>query len=332
MAYIPSPLTYLQAVAHGDVTGKSVFTKIGYTPTCNATESDVWSNAGVFSFMSAAAGLEVVSSDNTQDVGNSNKSGTSTGGSVTTLIDSGATFTSATAVAIGDCVLLDKSGTTPEWGYVTSVDSATQLTISNGFSSGGTGSGRAYVVISRAAKTGAMAIKIDYLTSAYAQKYEIVILNGTSAVATINTDIFRINSFRMIASGSTNVSKGSLTIRGLSAGTTYSFITAGYTRARNSAYTVPAGKTLYATSLNAGAVYATGTQYARIYLRANIEPYTMLLTNSIFYPFGETMAANSSEELKFDLPIKFPAKTDIKVSCIGTASTAINTVLRGWLE
>lgn len=44
---------------------------------------------------------------------------------------------------------------------------------------------------------GARTVIIDYLDDAYAEKSETVTLNGTTAVATTATDIFRVNRFRV---------------------------------------------------------------------------------------------------------------------------------------
>jgi hypothetical protein len=329
-----STMAYLFDMAEGNISGHTPWVKIGYNPVVGTTEEDVWSNGGTYVFCTTAGKWEVVSSDNTQDIGTSIKSGTSTGGSTTTLIDSGANFNAATAVAVGDCVILDKSGTTPEWGYVTEVTSDTTLTLSGGFSSGGTGSGRAYNVIDKSAYTNAQAVKIEYLTSAYATKSEIVIMNGTTAVDTVNTDLFRVNSFRIIATGTNNNCLGNITLSADGAGTTYSFITAGFTRARNIIYTVPAGKTLYITHWSAS--YSTtgnaNKEYGRMYTRANIEPSTKFKTGSLFYPYTEIAMQNATTVIEFSCPTKIPATTDIKVSGVATANGAMSTVLRGWIE
>ena len=253
---------------------------------------------------------------------------------MTTLVDSGANFTGATAVAVGDCVILDKSGAVPEWGYVSAVVSATELTIAGGFSSGGSGSGRAYAIVDKSAYTGAHAAKIEYLTGTLAEKSEIVILNGTTAVDTVNTDFYRVNSFRIIAAGSGAKLVGNLTLRADGAGTVYSYISAGFTRARNIMYTVPASKTLYVIQWSAS-YSITGNpnkEYGRLYTRANIEPSTKFNTGAIFYPYTEIAMQNNTVAITYELPTRLPAGTDIKVSGLATVSGVVSTVLRGWLE
>jgi hypothetical protein len=192
------------------------------------------------------------------------------------------------------------------------------------------------------AATGAMAVKIDYLTDAYAQKTEIIILNTNNQVASVNTDFFRINSFMVIACGTkaatpTYVPLGNLTIRKATvAGVFYSYITAGFTRARNTIYTVPLGKTLYVNMWQVGAATANDTkvQTIRVMTMANREPTTGFLTGNIFYPYTELLISNETAGIQFPIPTKLPAKTDIRVRAIGLTafSGPVTSVLRGWLE
>jgi hypothetical protein len=328
-----SSMPYNYDIAEGNVANHWAWSKIGYTPTMNTTESDVWSAAGVYAFPTTAGAKEVVSSDGTgADVGVSIKTGTSTGGSLTTLIDAGANFTAATAVAIGDFVILDKSGAVPEYGWVTAVTSATELAIAGGFSNGGTGSGRAYVIVDDSANAGAHAVRFTYLTTAFAEKSEIVILNGNTAVATVNTDIYRINSFRMIEAGANAKPTGNLTLRTPGPGATLSYITAGFTRARNIIYTVPANKILYVTSFT-GSYATTGNankEYARLYTRATQE--NGFRTQHIFQAYTEISLQNSVYQVMFTEPTPLKSGVDIKVSGIASAAGVASCALRGWLE
>lgn len=329
--------SYLQALAEGDITYPTVHTpwsKIGFNGGITAsTEADIWSATGAYVFPTSAAGMEFLSSDNTQDIGSVIFSGTSSGGTTTSLIDATKNFTAGTPVAVGDCIILDKSGTTPEWGYVTAVTSNTELAVAGGFSSGGTGSTRAYSILDKSAYTGAHAVKIEYLDGSYAQKSEIGILNGTTVIPTVNLDLFRINSFRIIATGTGSKPVGNLTLRNLADTPVYSYITAGFTRARNIMYTVPAGKTLYVTSGTFGYAYShNSTHYARIYTRANIEPSTGFNTGSLFFPFSEFICSNNDVVREFECPTKLPAKTDLKVSVLADYAGIAQCTLRGWLE
>jgi hypothetical protein len=158
-------------------------------------------------------------------------------------------------------------------------------------------------------------------------------------VDSINT-MFRVNSFRVIAVGTkataTNAAIGNLTLRADAAGATSSYITAGFTRARNTMYTVPLGKTLYVTQFSAGASTPNDAkvQTCRVFTRANVESSTGFNTGNIFYAYTELLISNGTDHIEFTVPTKLPAKTDIKVSAVGATgfSGPVTVVLRGWLE
>lgn len=333
-----SSMPYLYDIAEENVEGHVAFSKIGYAPAMVAnTNTDIWSYSAtqpVYLFPTVAMGMEVVGSDNTDDIGVAIKTGTSTGGTTTTLIDTGANFTAATAVAIGDCVILDKAGANPEYGFVTAVTSATTLTLAGGFSRGGSGSIRGYHVVDTSAKAGAQAVEINFLDGSYAEQREIVILNGTTVVPTVKLTLFRVNSFKIITTGSNKMPTGNLFLRHIDNTPVYSYITAGFNRARNAMYTVPAGKTLYVTDLNVG-YGMTGKaelQYARITSRANIDPMTKFATDGLFYPFTDVLSSVGHVNTVLSIPTRLPQKTDIKLSVIASNTGVVATALRGWIE
>lgn len=333
-------------IGMGAYSNISSWSKIGFSPVSPITDTDVWSYAGtqpVYLFPTAAAGMEILSSDATsQDIGTvikGNAQGASAivcdaGGTTTTLNDADVNFLAATAAAAGDILVIDPAGTTPEWGYITSVATNT-LTFSGGLSSGGScATARSYSVLDFSAHTGAFAVKIDYLDGGYNQKTEIIYLDAGSIIPTVNLDIFRINSFRVIATGSGYKPVGALTIRHLTNTPVYSYITAGYTRARNTMYTVPNGKTLYVNRFAGGFSLSAGTKWenARIFTRANIEPSTRFLTGSLFYAYTEILSQTGTIGVDIPIVTKLPAKTDIKVSFIASVTGGVITsTLRGFL-
>jgi len=340
-----SSMPYLHDIAEGNITGHQAWAKYGYTPTMNTVESDIWSGAGAINFPVAADGWDVLSA-NAADGGVSIFDGTSSGGTATSLIDGTKNFNGGTAVEVGDCIILDKAadgGRTPEWGYVTAVTNNTTLEVLGGFSSSGTGfgtAGRAYYVLDRndatggTTKTGAQAVKVEFLKADYSTGSEIVILLASSARNLVQTDTFRVNSFRIIATGTANKSVGALSLR-LEGGarTVYSYITAAYTRARNIAYTVPLGKVLYIAAANFAYAFSENkVNWMRCSIKANRDPSTGMLTGSIFYPYSETIVANGALQQNLDLPVRLPAKTDLKVSGIASVAGIATCALRGWLE
>jgi hypothetical protein len=126
------------------------------------------------------------------------------------------------------------------------------------------------------------------------------------------------------------VPAGNITLQGIGGGTVYSYIPAGYTRARNIVYTVPDGKTLYVTSAMWSC--ADATKGVRFVNHANYDNLAGA-PRSFFLPYMEATLYNTSIYRPFELPVAFPEHTDIKVSVISSQAGAMADVaLRGWLE
>ena len=182
----------------------------------------------------------------------------------------------------------------------------------------------------KAGGTGALTVTIGYLDANYAEQTTTVTLNGTTRVNTTPTNIRRINSFRVATTGTAGKPAGNLSLTNTGGTVTYSYIAAGYTRARNSIYTVPAGKSLYLTSMSAS---AAGAKYLRVILKASTNAGTVFTSGVQFYPYYEVVLLNSVSNKDFNAPLVFHATTDIKVTAIAEASGSIVTCdYRGWIE
>lgn len=184
----------------------------------------------------------------------------------------------------------------------------------------------------KAAGAGALTVQIGYLDANYAEQTTTVTLNGTTRVNTTPTNILRINSFRVLTAGANGKPTGNLSLTNTGGTVTYSHIAAGFTRARNSLYTVPAGKTFYMTSISASAV---GTKYMRLMVKASYNEKTGTVSTSgvFFVPYYEVMLLNMVSNKDFNAPLKFPATTDIKITAIGEAAGSVVTCdYRGWVE
>jgi hypothetical protein len=335
--------SYLESIAEGDISGHVPWTKIGWNPAITTSFEDIWSYSTLYVFPPSPAVKMQLASDNAAadgDIGTILYNATcDVGGSTTTLLDATYDWSAGTAAA-GDILIIEKSGTTPEWGVITAVANGV-LTFSGGLSSGGSCvTARTYQVLDASASTNAMAVIVDFLDSTYASKTEIMILAATTQVESINA-MLRINGFRVIAvgtkAGATYVPLGNLALRATGVGGTfYSYITLGFTRARNAMYTVPLGKTLYVNQWNVGAVCNNDTKIVgcRVMTMANLEPTSKFPSGNIFYVYTELLVVNQQTQVNFPIPTKLPAKTDIKVRAIGLTgfSGPVTSVLRGWLE
>lgn len=184
----------------------------------------------------------------------------------------------------------------------------------------------------KAGGTGALTVVIDYLDETYAAKTTTVILNGTTEVNLTPAKVLRVNGFRVATTGSGGKPVGNLSLTNVGGTVTYSYITAGYTRARSSMYTVPLGKTLYVTSIDTS---IAGAKYARIIGKSSYDPVSATTsTNGLFFmPFREVILLNGSNNKQLEMPLKFPEKTDIKFTAIAEAAGSLIVCdYRGWLE
>ncbi len=180
--------------------------------------------------------------------------------------------------------------------------------------------------------TGALTVKIYYLDSDGVAKMIVLGLNGTTPVATGVSDIYRITNFAVGTTGTGGKPVGTITLRHLDDTPVYGQITAGYTRDRSSIYTVPAGKTLYVTSVAVAALNAGADKGCRFILRGTYSDLEGAVTD-FFMPYFEIQLRNGTFCREFEIPLKFVAGTDIKFSAIAEAAgTSCTTALRGWLE
>jgi len=244
----------LYDVARGIVPSCVPWVKIGYNGDIGNTEEDVWTVGGIYTWPTGAMGMEVVSTDNTND---------------------------------------------------------------------------------KAGGTGALTVTISYLDANYIEKSDTVTLNGTTAVPTTATDIFRVQNFRVSSTGTSGHAAGTISLRHLSDTPIYSQIQANYTRASNICWTVPAGKTLYVTSITMAAGSTVTGRHVRMTTRATYDNTTGTnLTPGIFFiPFTEIIVQDNSVVKPLEVPTKLPSGVDLKVSAISPEGAAVaSCVLRGWLE
>lgn len=191
--------------------------------------------------------------------------------------------------------------------------------------------------VDKAAGAGVSKIKIDYLdihSNAYTEE---VTLNGTGIVFTTATGIYRVNRIYASAVGSSGCAGGNIDVYNYGASTIYAKITTTNTQSRQLIYTVPAGKTLYITSISfssgVGTTSGSKANYVIFTTRAKVDPGTGA-ASSIWYPFNDIGIVNGSMYRQLEEPTKIPATADLKISVIGDTAQAVGCVaaIRGWLE
>ena len=199
-------------VALNKVSRYSSGTKFGRNSSISTTTDpeDVWGGGGEYTGFDATTNRNIlVSSSDTNDSGTVIATSTATGGSRTTLDDTGATFVSS-SVAVGDVVVND---TQAMHGVVTAVSSETQLTVDRMIGSNPTHRrrnlfGDTYRVVN-ASNTGAALVRLEQLldTGRAEQDPQYVVLGGASQKV-VTGNYIRCTRAKVITAGSTGASEG----------------------------------------------------------------------------------------------------------------------------
>lgn len=175
-------------------------------------------------------------------------------------------------------------------------------------------------------------VRLVYLDPLYIEHEEIITLNGTVAVLTAATDIFRVNLFHAYEIGAGLVSAGDISLTNTEETVTYGIMTAGLNTARQSIYTVPDGWWLYITGWAASSGSA-GSHWCQMGISATV--MDGILLPGCFLTKGELNTQNNNGFVDFSVPIPLPPHTDVTVSAVADAQNAnvfgISSVF-GWLE
>ena len=186
-----------------------------------------------------------------------------------------------------------------------------------------------------AAGTGVQTVRIHYLDNTYAEQTEDIILNGTTPVNTVATNILRINAFHAIAAGSGGKASGNISIQSVGGGTTYGQITPGRNNAQQAIYTVPAGKTFYIVKWGVSIGNSSGSNFATFRLEATCDNEDGTVFANLFFTKSTISCKDGHYDHEFQLPIKCPAQTDIIISVIGdtvNADAICTAIFEGWYE
>lgn len=185
-----------------------------------------------------------------------------------------------------------------------------------------------------AAGSGIQQVRLGYLDNNYVEQSEIITMNGVGAVGTTAVNIARVQTFRAYRVGGSTGAAGTILLRLFGGGATYTQISVGLTRARNQCWCVPAGKKLHVTSMVMSTGSNAGGRDALFTTRATYDDSSgALLTPGIFFmPYHEIQLEDAAFYRQLEIPTTFPAKVDIKVSCIASADVSATSVLRGYLE
>lgn len=185
-----------------------------------------------------------------------------------------------------------------------------------------------------AAGTGARTADIHYLNASFVEMSENIILNGTTAVNTIATDILRINDIHVMTVGTNETSVGNLSLRNLAGTITYGYIAATGNASRQCIYTVPAGFNLFITGFNVGVGHNAGGRLGEFSVRATTS-HDDELTPGVFHFKNSVIVQDGSIYIPFPIPLKCVSMSDVKISVksdLATASAICAGSWCGWLD
>jgi hypothetical protein len=183
------------------------------------------------------------------------------------------------------------------------------------------------------AGTGCQQVEIHYLDANYLVQATTVTLNGITPVNTTPTNILRINLFHCKVVGTGGVSAGNVSLKNIGGTVTYGYMAAGGNIAHQAIYTVPANSWGYISHWQAASGTTTGTHFTQIDVRATQHDGNYVA--GLFLAVDTTGVLNNGIAITLPIPIKVPAKTDVKMSAVSDAANANAIVIgsvMGWFE
>jgi hypothetical protein len=192
------------------------------------------------------------------------------------------------------------------FGYQTSVSTGNYAVWENVSAYAFPGSAVIMTLASASASDTAVSVLINGLDAGYNIIFEIVALNGTTGVSTVNSYL-RINSMVVTAGSPAGI------VTAKNGGTTYAQINVGVGKTQMAIYTVPAGYTYYVSRIN---MFASNP-----YTSSNYLTFTNQQTNG-----GITLAIAQSPFISIlDIhryyPLSYNEKTDIQFKVATSAGT-----------
>lgn len=156
---------------------------------------------------------------------------------------------------------------------------------------------------------GVQVVEIIGLDSNYNEISEQVIMNGTTAVATVNSYL-RINNIHSVKVGDNGSAVGTITIQSIGGATEYARISVDNNTMFQALFTVPNNYNAYIVGWTAGAT----SKDALIVLRTTMNWNDSDNIPGLFSSKDIMVASSSTTYREFQIPIKCSPKCDIKVS------------------
>lgn len=189
--------------------------------------------------------------------------------------------------------------------------------------------------------TGIYKVRLSYLDSLGALKSAVLSLTGTVPVA-LPEDVLHINKLYIVEAGSgataPYATAGTITIQATGGGTVYASLPAGTTSEVRMVVRVPAGNTIYISSIVGFGIALANNSDMQVRLVANIDEYDgSTLPLGTWITLWQSGAASGGGQLdvNFAMPYKLPAGTVIKLQArrlSGSGLANASAGIYGWRE
>lgn len=160
--------------------------------------------------------------------------------------------------------------------------------------------------------SGMDAVFIEGLDSDYLPQSELVILNGTGAVTSVNSYIHvaEINCLNITTSGTTNA--GNITITNSSSGDNLGYVLAGDSLSKHAQFVVPAGYNALLLETTASCFRTSGSGEKRCEVDLIVTPLDGGAGDRVIYKTIKTgVSSSATSEVKYELPLVFGQKVFI---------------------
>lgn len=176
-----------------------------------------------------------------------------------------------------------------------------------------------------AAGTGARTVLVTGLDANYAEIQEIVTLNGTTAVNTVNAYL-RCHGMTVLTTGSGataagNIHMGTGVVTAGVPAVVYAFILLGWNTSQTVAYTVPAGYTAYLVDLVVSSISSAVNQSTQLSFRQRSS-----VAGSAFLRGGSLVATAGLVHIPYVIPRAFGEKMDLDIVAATTDNNVVATV------
>jgi len=176
-------------------------------------------------------------------------------------------------------------------------------------------------LVSNTAGDTTQTVLIQGLDANYTSISEVLALNGTTPITTVNSYL-RINSIREYSGSAT----GQVTLKSLDNATTYAAMNAAIGQSQMSLYTVPAGYTFYLSRVDVYTSLNGSSSDFVTYRNLSTNNVTGVRTVTQQAPFTNTYHAQRV------MPRPFSQKTDIQLQCkAATGPAVVSIAAEGYL-